>query len=64
MQETMEKLTKYERPTIMVVVSEPFMEDTTLSGNAGGGSNNNPDPTHPIGDAKVNNFVFDDEEDN
>jgi hypothetical protein len=59
MQETMEKLTKYERPTIMVVVSEPFMEDTTLSGNAGTGTNNG-----PTGDAKVNNFVFDDEEDN
>jgi hypothetical protein len=47
----------YECPTIRVVVGEPFMTDTTFSGQHKPGSNNG-----VVDGAKGNSFIFEEEE--
>ena len=61
--ETMNKKEHYMQPSMTAIAIENELMQT-LSGDHNPGSNNNPNPGTPVGDAKGNNFFFDDEEDN
>jgi hypothetical protein len=50
----------YSQPSIATVTMENPLMDKTFSGNAGSGTSNTGGGA--IGDAKRNNFIFDDEE--
>ena len=56
----MEKEKNYAQPSITTVTMENPLMDKTFSGNAGSGTSNTGGGA--IGDAKRNNFIFDDEE--